>query len=169
MPAATIQLQNRSFKVELPSGPDALALVDGAPVSVHLEQPQPGTLSLLHTLPGGTVRSYTAMLDRTPEGDVLVINGERIPFAVHDPRSLKGTTTAASDTGAKPLKAPMPGRILRVLVAVGDVVETSQPCLVIEAMKMQNELKAPRAGTIQRLSVAPGDTVTAGHILLVVE
>ncbi len=168
MPAVTIQLRGRTLKVELPGAPGAPAVVDGAPVLVHLGQPQPGTLSLLHTLPDGTIRSYTALLDRTPDGDVLVIDGERIPFALDDPRSLRGRAPAASDTGAKPLKAPMPGRILRVLVALGDKVEAGQPCLVIEAMKMQNELKAPRAGTVQRLSVSPGDTVTAGHILLVV-
>jgi biotin carboxyl carrier protein len=63
----------------------------------------------------------------------------------------------------------MPGRIVRVLVAAGETVAAGQGCVVVEAMKMQNELKAPRAGRIARLTAAVGDTVPAGAVLLVVE
>ena len=63
----------------------------------------------------------------------------------------------------------MPGRIVRVLVAAGDEVEVGQGLVVVEAMKMQNELKSPKAGRIAKLTATVGDTVAAGAVLLVVE
>jgi biotin carboxyl carrier protein len=67
------------------------------------------------------------------------------------------------------LKAMMPGRVINVLVAVGEEVAAHQGLLVVEAMKMENELKAPKAGKIVELKVKPGQTVEKGELLLVVE
>ena len=67
------------------------------------------------------------------------------------------------------MKAPMPGRVVRVLVAVGDEVAEDAGVVVIEAMKMQNELKSPKAGRVIRVGVAVGDTVGSGDVLVVVE
>jgi biotin carboxyl carrier protein len=140
--------------------------LDGDEVPVNLHELQPGVLSLLLTLPDGTTRSFRAMADQ----DAVIVNGTRIPYTVSDPRSLRAASAlAGGDTGPRPLKAPMPGRIVRVLVAVGDTVAAGQGCVVIEAMKMQNELKAPRAGTVTRLTAVPGDTVPPGTTLLVIE
>ena len=63
----------------------------------------------------------------------------------------------------------MPGRVVRVLVGAGDEVEEEQGVVVIEAMKMQNELKSPKAGRVVRVGVAVGDTVGSGDVLVVVE
>jgi biotin carboxyl carrier protein len=63
----------------------------------------------------------------------------------------------------------MPGRVVRLLVAVGDEVEEGQGVVVIEAMKMQNELKSPKPGRVVRVGVSVGDTVASGDVLLVVE
>jgi biotin carboxyl carrier protein len=63
----------------------------------------------------------------------------------------------------------MSGRVVRVLAQVGDTVEANQGIVVIEAMKMQNELKSPKAGTVAELRVAPGGTVAAGDVLAVIE
>ncbi len=63
----------------------------------------------------------------------------------------------------------MPGKIVRVLVSVGDTVRAGQGIAVIEAMKMQNELKAAGAGTVTSISVKDGDTVTAGAVLAVID
>ena len=64
------------------------------------------------------------------------------------------------------VKAPIPGLIARVLVAPGQTVETGQPLLVLEAMKMENELRAPRGGTVQAVKVKPGQTVTLGELMV---
>jgi biotin carboxyl carrier protein len=71
--------------------------------------------------------------------------------------------------GPLELRAIIPGRVVSVDVADGDVVEAGQRVLVVEAMKMQNELRAPRAGTIGRLAVGAGQTVELGDLLLAVE
>jgi glutaconyl-CoA/methylmalonyl-CoA decarboxylase subunit gamma len=73
---------------------------------------------------------------------------------------------ARSGSGAAELRAPMPGRIVRVLVSEGDVVAAGAALIVIEAMKMENELGAPRAGTIQKLAVREGDAVDGGALLV---
>jgi biotin carboxyl carrier protein len=99
-----------------------------------------------------------------------VIGGQRYGFAVEDPRSLQGRRGAGAGTeGPRPEKAPMPGRVVRLLAAVGDQVEEGQGVVVIEAMKMQNELKSPKAGRVVRVGASVGDTVASGDVLVVVE
>ena len=68
--------------------------------------------------------------------------------------------------GAGSVKAQMPGRVVRVLVAEGDSVEKGTPLLVVEAMKMENEIKSPRAGAVRSLPVGPGDLVEAKQVLV---
>jgi biotin carboxyl carrier protein len=70
--------------------------------------------------------------------------------------------------GRQPVVAPMPGKIVRVLVKTGEAVETGQGLMVVEAMKMQNEIKSPKAGTVERLLVREGQPVNAGETLAVV-
>jgi len=71
--------------------------------------------------------------------------------------------------GQVTIVAPMPGRVVRVLVAAGDPVDVRQPVVVVEAMKMENELRAPRAGHVREIAVAPGTSVEAGRVLAVIE
>jgi biotin carboxyl carrier protein len=140
--------------------------VDGNDLAVNLHELQPGVLSVLLTQPDGTTRSFRALA----EEDAVIINGTRIPYTLADPRSLRAASAlTGGGTGPRPLKAPMPGRIVRVLVALGDIVTAGQGCIVIEAMKMQNELKAPREGIVTKLTATPGDTVTPGTTLLIIE
>jgi biotin carboxyl carrier protein len=65
--------------------------------------------------------------------------------------------------------APMPGRVVRVLVAAGDTVTARQPVVVVEAMKMENELRSPKAGRVKDVAVAAGASVEAGRVLIVIE
>jgi len=81
-----------------------------------------------------------------------------------------GATTSSGDVGGGgAVSAPMQGTIVKVLVEVGDAVENGQAVLVLEAMKMENQLAAERAGTVQEVRVSPGDSVAAGDVLLVIE
>jgi biotin carboxyl carrier protein len=135
--------------------------VDGRVVSADVRMLEQGVMSLL--IAG---RQYRCVLD----GNGVVIGGHRYGFEVDDPRSLQGRRGAGAGTeGPRPVKAPMPGRVVRLLVVVGDEVEEGQGAVVIEAMKMQNELKSPKAGRVVRVGVAVGDTVGSGDVLVVVE
>jgi biotin carboxyl carrier protein len=171
-----IEINGRARKVELPSSTasnasgELICLIDGRPLKFNVSTLAPGLLSLLVPDPTAASRQYQCRLDPSPEGLAVIINGRRIPFAVDDPRSLRARRGAASGTdGPRAVKAPMPGRVIRVLVAAGDQVAAHQGLIVIEAMKMQNELKSPKAGRIARIAAQPGDTVQSGDILIVVE
>jgi len=165
-----ISLAGRLHKITL--APGVPPVVDGQPIPADIRLLSPGVLSLLLTLPDGTTRSFHCIADDAPgptPDPAVLIDHQRIPYTLADPRSLRTAAAATGHSGPRPLKAPMPGRIVRVLVVSGDHVEQGQGCVVIEAMKMQNELKAPRAGTVARLAATIGETVAAGATLLIVE
>lgn len=125
---------------------------------------EPGILSIVS---GG--QSLEARLDVTPQSSAVLVNGRRYEFAQFDPRSLQARrATAGGDDGPRTLKSPMPGRVLRILAPAGSAVAAQQGILVVEAMKMQNELKSPKEGTVTRILVAEGDTVTAGQALAII-
>jgi biotin carboxyl carrier protein len=88
---------------------------------------------------------------------------------VRDPRSLRGGSRASDEHGVKKLIAPMPGKVVRILVEQGAQVEAGTGIMVVEAMKMQNEVKSPKKGIVQKLMVSQGEAVNAGDILGIVE
>jgi biotin carboxyl carrier protein len=105
---------------------------------------------------------------RVEAGQVTV--GQRhFDYKVDDPRQWKRTDEAAGGKGRAAILAPMPGKIVRVLVAVGDAVEAGQGIVVVEAMKMQNELKAPQSGLVASVHVKENDSVVAGAVLAVID
>lgn len=89
--------------------------------------------------------------------------------AVINGRRLAGAPAGEAAGGASRLTAPMPGKVVRVLVAPGDQVEARQPLVVVEAMKMENELTAPRAGTVTEVPVTEGMSVEAGRLLVAID
>lgn len=162
LPELLARLQSNAAAA--PSGPLPCS-IDGEAVLVDVHLLQPGVLSLL--IDG---RAYRCILDEGPAGRAVLLESTRLPYSVDDPRSLRARRGAGADeNGPVPIKSPMPGRVARVLAAVGDAVEAQQGILVLEAMKMQNELKAPKSGAVVRIHVAEGDTVTAGQVLAIVE
>jgi acetyl/propionyl-CoA carboxylase alpha subunit len=159
-----LEVEGKKRRVELPSSVLDGAMecvVDGNAIAANVQILQPGVMSLV--IDG---RQYRCVLD----GDGVLIGGRRFAFEINDPRSLQGSRSAGGGAaGPRAVKAPMPGRVVRVLTAVGDEVAEQQGVIVIEAMKMQNELKSPKSGRVARVAVAVGDTVGAGDVLVVVE
>lgn len=143
------------------------ARVEGEVVAMNAELLRPGILSLL--IEG---RAYRVVLEgaENSEEAAVHVGRERFAYRVEDPRSLQSRRRAGGSTeGPQTLKSSMPGRVVRTLVAEGDSVAAGQGVLVIEAMKMQNEVKSPKEGTVARLLVAPGDAVSGGQDLAVIE
>jgi biotin carboxyl carrier protein len=98
------------------------------------------------------------------------VGSARYAAEVRDPRSLRSRRQAAGAAGgARKLLAPMPGKVVRVLVEEKAQVQAGQGVLVVEAMKMQNELKSPKDGVVQKILAAPGAAVNAGQVLAIVE
>ncbi len=97
------------------------------------------------------------------------VGGRHYRVEVNDPRERRRSVRASDAGGRQNLAAAMPGKVVRVLVSVGDTVEAGQGLVVVEAMKMQNEMKAQRAGQVVQLNAREGATVAAGEILAAIE
>jgi len=138
--------------------------LDGKEVEVDAVLARPDVLSLRI----GN-QAYEVKCERVAGEMHIWVGSARFAAEVRDPRSLRGRVRAVDDHGPKKLTAPMPGKIVRVLVSQGDEVEAGAGVLVVEAMKMQNEIKSPKKGTIQKILVSGGAAVNAGDVLAIVE
>jgi len=118
-------------------------------------------------------RVFDCRLESPPESGKtidVVVGTTHYRVSIIDPKRLRGTagTGLHADEAAR-IIAPMPGKVVRVLVKVGDPVEAGAGIVVVEAMKMQNEMKSPKAGTVIAIEVEVGATVNAGDVLAVIE
>jgi len=100
----------------------------------------------------------------------VIVRGRAYEVQIEDPKRLRsGQSSGAHHTGAAEIVSPMPGKIVRVLVKAGETVEAGAGVIVVEAMKMQNEMKAPKAGVVASINAVEGATVNAGDVLAVIE
>jgi len=129
-----------------------------------VEEVMPGVFSVL--LDG---RSYQVNVAPHADGFEVWVGLERYFISLADPRDRALNSRQGGSAGPVELRAQMPGKIVKLLVAVGSAVTAGQGLIVVEAMKMQNEVKAPKDGIVTRIHVAEGATVAAGDPLLVVE
>ena len=120
--------------------------------------------------------SYAITFDPAPGGELIVhVNGTAVPLTVNEPGPPRSRAKAlrrgrrGEDSGSRAIVAPMPGRIVRVLVKPEEAVAARQPLVVVEAMKMENELRAPRAGTVAEVRVVEGASVEANTVLVVLK
>jgi biotin carboxyl carrier protein len=123
-------------------------------------------------LPEGGGRAHEVDLDRASNGELSITSGALvgIPARVSDPLHRAAERAAAArPAGPVEVKSPMPGKVVRALVKVGDSVTAGQAVVVVEAMKMENELKAPRDGKVRDLRANDGQAVEAGQPLVVLE
>lgn len=122
------------------------------------------------TAPGASSSFELQLSEVAGPGELLATLGGRTTMVrVNGRRGGRAAETGAQGHGEAAISAPMPGRVVRVLVETGQDVAARQGIVVVEAMKMENELRAPRAGRVKELRVAPGVSVEAGRILAVIE
>jgi biotin carboxyl carrier protein len=140
--------------------------LDGRPVDADAIQIGPNVVSVM--LDG---QSFEFHISRSPDGTLKLRCGQHEFSAdLTDPRAWRGRKHGAVEVeGRQEILAPMPGKVVRVLAAVGDAVEAGQGLLVVEAMKMQNEIRSPKSGKVERLLVKEGQNVNAGEVLAWVE
>jgi biotin carboxyl carrier protein len=123
---------------------------------------------VLSILLGG--KAYEIKRERTPTDTHLWVGSTRYAVELRDPRSLRSRRAGAGDgAGPRKLVASMPGKVVRVLLPEKSSVEAGQGVLVVEAMKMQNEIKSPKKGIVQRIVASEGAAVSAGDVLAIVE
>ncbi len=130
-------------------------------VEAQFSEPEPGLFTIL--IDG---KVFNCVVEKNE----IVVNGRHIPVSIQDLKRLSHSAGAAGQAGGRvELTSPMPGKVVRVILNEGDEVGEEQSLLVVEAMKMQNEIQSPKAGRISSLKVIEGQTVNAGEVLAVVE
>ncbi|HEX3820170.1 MAG TPA: biotin/lipoyl-containing protein [Candidatus Sulfotelmatobacter sp.] len=160
-----IAIDGKNYRLELERVDGQWAcLVDGHAIEVDAVLLRPSVLSLRIG-----DRSYEVKCDRVAGELQIFVGDRRFTAEVRDPRSLRGRIRAADEHGPKKLTAPMPGKVVRVLVSQGSEIEAGAGVVVVEAMKMQNEVKSPKKGTVRKILVNEGTAVNAGDVLAIVE
>ena len=153
----------RTHVVELErNGTGYRVLLDGRTVEADATQVSPNTISVLL---GG--RAYEVHVTPALDGTVKLQSGaHELTAGIQDPRAWRGRKQGAIEAeGRQPIVAPMPGKVIRLLVSAGDQVEAGQGLVVVEAMKMQNEIRSPKKGKVERVVATEGQNVNAGEVL----
>jgi biotin carboxyl carrier protein len=162
-----VRIEDKTRIVELERIADRWHItLDGQPLDADAVQIAPNIFSIL--LRG---QSHEIRVTPSPNGTLTLQTGlEEFTAEVVDPRAWSGRRHSALEAeGRQQVVAPMPGKVVRLLVKAGDTVEAGQGLLVIEAMKMQNEIRSPKSGVVERLLAQEGQAVNAGEILAWVE
>jgi biotin carboxyl carrier protein len=163
------QLGGNEHEISLDFNHSAVfAKVDSRPYEVEVRQLADGQYLFVN---GSTVYRCRVEANRDSQNSFeVVLRGRTRDVVLIDPKRLRSTHTAGAHySGAAQIVSPMPGKVVRVLVEAGAQVEAGTGIVVVEAMKMQNELKSPKAGIVVSINAEPGATVNAGDVLAVIE
>ncbi|MEX0806014.1 MAG: biotin/lipoyl-containing protein [Candidatus Binatia bacterium] len=116
-------------------------------------------------------RSFEIEVDNSEDEYRVLVDGRIYHVNLVDERRIRvgGTQAGLQFQGRQKVSVPMPGKVIAVLVAEGDAVEKGQGLVIVEAMKMENEVRSPINGEVKEIKVGPGETVEAGAVLIVVE
>ncbi|MBI3894703.1 MAG: biotin/lipoyl-binding protein [Acidobacteria bacterium] len=168
-----VTIHGQEHTLELSTQNSGTCLLDGVPLEAEVAEVRPGVYSLLL---GG--KSFEVRVAPGAENSVtgnnaghydVQINGTSYAVSLRDLRRRSRSGTGLALEGKQNIKAPMAGKVIRVLVAENQLVEAGQGLIVVEAMKMQNEIKCPKAGGVQKVLAREGQAVNAGETLLIVE
>jgi biotin carboxyl carrier protein len=114
-------------------------------------------------------RAYEVRVEPAPGGLRIHAGAHEFRAEIEDPRAWRGRRGGAEEVeGRQEVIAPMPGKVVRLLVTAGQKVDAGQGLLVVEAMKMQNEIRSPKGGVVERIVVAEGQAVNAGESLAII-
>jgi len=165
----TIELDGKTRAIEIGaeaarSNGRARCTIDGRAAEASAIEVAPGIYSIL--IEGA---AYEARVEPDTTGLRITIGGHEYLARIRDPRQWRRNRGGAIEAeGSQRVVAPMPGKVVRVLVKTGEAVDAGKGIVVVEAMKMQNEVRSPKSGKIERILVSEGQTVRSGEVLAVV-
>jgi biotin carboxyl carrier protein len=166
-----IEVGGRTRRVSVvPAGACFAVTVDGHTTHVDVARVDAHTLSLI--LDSATSQDTVISPDAATGQLTVSVGGTSVAIVLNGrSRGRRGTADESGAGSRRPqrLTAPMPGKIVHVLVAAGDTVVARQPLVVVEAMKMENELRAARDGTVAEIHARKGQSVDAGALLVVIQ
>jgi biotin carboxyl carrier protein len=162
---ASIEGENHDIEVTR-DGDRLFARVDDRQYELEASEPEPNVYLLKHE-----ARIFEIFSSPQKNAAYSVrVGSVEMDVTISDPKRLRGTAAGPDDSSGKAeIKTAMPGKVVRILKDVGDTVEKGEGVIVVEAMKMQNEMKSPKDGIVKELRVTESDTVGAGDVLVVIE
>jgi biotin carboxyl carrier protein len=162
--------RSRSVSIERAGSHDRFRVtVDGVATLVDAQRSGEYGVSLLFP-DGAHAGARVSLAPGTAAGEMLAyLRGRSTSVVVNGRRRGRAVDGGSGAEGEQRILAPMPGRVMRVLVAPGDEVHLRQPVIVVEAMKMENELRSPKTGRVKEVAVDAGASVEAGRVLMVIE
>ena len=151
----------------LRDGENVVATIDDREYKLNVSQPEPN----IYAMRNANTRHEIFVSQGIKAGNTkAVVGGHEFEIDLLDPKRLRGSSVDADHAGgAAEIKTAMPGKVVRILKAVGDEVLKGEGVIVVEAMKMQNEMKSPKDGVIKEIHVSESDTVSAGDVLVVID
>lgn len=158
------KIDDEKLNIEIVRGDGQVtATVNGREYLLHVSQPEPN----IYTFRSGGKLTEAFV---SPESGNVTVGGHEFQINLIDPKRLRGSgVESESAEGIAEIKTAMPGKVVRILVEPGAEVQKGDGVLVVEAMKMQNEMKSPKDGIVKDIRTTEGSTVNAGDILAVIE
>jgi len=164
------EIEDQSYEVEIRiDGDKVLARIDDREYEIEVSEPEPGVFLMKNE--GRITEAYASTVGNKLAGEIEIsVRGTLTNVKLIDPKRLCGSGGDHSHgDGLVEIKTAMPGKIVRILSAAGTAVKKGDGIIVVEAMKMQNEMKSPKDGLVKEIRVSKTDTVNAGQILAVIE
>lgn len=144
------------------------AEIDGRAYELEISEPEPNVFLLKHE--GEVFEVFVSPNEKSNEPFKVNLANQYFEIKIFDPKRLRGSSAGSGEIeGVAEIKTAMPGKVVRVLVEVGTMVQAGDGIIVVEAMKMQNEMKSPKDGIIKEIRFSEGATVNAGDVLAVIE
>lgn len=165
----TAEINNQKHEIEIKRvGEQVFADIDGRRYELEATEPEPNIY--LFKFGGKIFQIFVSPRQNNNEPFVINVGNRQLDIKIIDSKRLRGTTTASGQAdGTAEIKTAMPGKLVRILVEQGAEIKQGEGVLVVEAMKMQNEMKAPKDGIIKEIRFAEGETVNAGDVLAIIE
>ena len=163
------ELGDKKHEIEIKhTDSKVFASVDGRAYELEVSEPEPNVYLLKDN--GKISQAFVSPQRKAGDPFQVQIGGRTLDIKLIDPKRLRSAgPDAEHGDGAAEIRTAMPGKVVRILVEKGASIEKGEGVLVVEAMKMQNELKSPKSGTVKDIRVEEGATVAAGDVLAVIE
>jgi biotin carboxyl carrier protein len=165
----TAEQNNEKHEIEVKqTGKKVFAEVDGKTYELEVSEPESNVYLIKYD--NKIFETFVSPVENPNEPFKVNLANQFFEIKISDPKRLRGTGTGTGEIeGTAEIKTAMPGKVVRVLVEQGAEVKTGDGIIVVEAMKMQNEMKSPKDGVIKEIRFSEGATVNAGDVLAVIE
>ncbi len=163
------ELNNESYEIEIKrEGEKVFARIDEREYELEASQPEPNVYLLKNE--GKIYQIFVSPRNNSSEPFAVNVGNHQLEINIFDPKKLRSSGASDANTdGIAEIKTAMPGKLVRVLTEVGAKISAGEGVLVVEAMKMQNEMKSPKDGIVKEIRFEEGATVNAGDILAIIE